>query len=634
MSCILRRLTLKSFIFIVFGLMVIPAGSQDVPKVYNNIIAKDGSYFFVNRGDTLPELVPPTKYGLSAMMGNPQGTATGISFDFRDSTFNGTLYFGFIPYGDSKHPMPVYFRQSLAINRGLVEINIPLYLSGTYDMVGWEVNQSGTLGYRVVNAVGDFIYDGIVSFRGAGPFEIDYTIVEGPFVNNVGPHGGVISFQTNLPVRTTLKVGPLDIREPRQVTHHEIEVNGLEPDSLYAYTIEYGENEVSYHFRTSPLPGTRKPFTFAYCSDSRAGQGGGERSIFGANAYIMKKIMALAMQKRISFMQFSGDLINGYLTNSEEMHLQYANWKRAIQPFAHYLPVYISMGNHEAFVRMFIDTTNHAIYQIDRFPFETESAETLFAQNFVNPVNGPESEDGARYDPDTTAIDFPSYKENVFYYIHDNVAVIVLNSDYFYAPTSLAINRTGGGLHGYIMDNQLEWLDKTIADLEADVNIDHVFVTQHTPCFPNGGHVRDDMWYAGNNDFRPWVAGRALPFGIIQRRDQLLDIIVNKSSKVRAILTGDEHNYNRLHLTPETKIYPELYFPTRINLTRSIYQINNGAAGAPYYAQELTPWTPFVSNFTTQNALVFFHVMGKSIRAEVLNPDTLEEVDNFWLVEP
>ncbi|MDZ4679986.1 MAG: hypothetical protein SGI94_06060, partial [Saprospiraceae bacterium] len=118
---------------------------------------------------------------------------------------------------------------------------------------------------------------------------------------------------------------------------------------------------------------------------------------------------------------------------------------------------------------------------------------------------------------------------------------------------------------------------------------------------------------------------------IIERRDQILDIIVNKSTKVRAILTGDEHNYNRLRLTPETVIYPENYDKPKIRLSRTIYQINNGAAGAPYYAQEQTPWTPYVSGFTTQHALVFFHVHKKKIEVEVVNPDTLEEVDRFRL---
>ncbi|MEO1448071.1 MAG: hypothetical protein AAFV07_01000 [Bacteroidota bacterium] len=180
------------------------------------------------------------------------------------------------------------------------------------------------------------------------------------------------------------------------------------------------------------------------------------------------------------------------------------------------------------------------------------------------------------------------------------------------------------------MDQQLAWLEKSIADLEADATIDHIFITQHTPFFPNGGHVGDDMWYRGNNDFRPWVAGKPVEKGIIERRDQLLDIIVNKSQKVAAIFTGDEHNYARTEIGPETNIYPEGYpSANKIKLSRTIYQINNGAAGAPYYAQEQTPWTPFVSGFTTQNALVLFQVDGKKLSMLVKNPDTLEEVDRL-----
>ena len=103
---------------------------------------------------------------------------------------------------------------------------------------------------------------------------------------------------------------------------------------------------------------------------------------------------------------------------------------------------------------------------VDRFPYETESSEAAFARNFVNPLNGPDSEDGASYDPNKRKTDFPSYKETVFYYTYDNVAVVVMNSDYWYAPSSRGIPVTSGGLHGYIMDQQLSWLEETIKNLE------------------------------------------------------------------------------------------------------------------------------------------------------------------------
>mgnify|MGYP001825079154 FL=1 len=179
------------------------------------------------------------------------------------------------------------------------------------------------------------------------------------------------------------------------------------------------------------------------------------------------------------------------------------------------------------------------------------------------------------------------------------------------------------------MDNQLDWFRTTMETLENDPNIDHIFVTIHTPFFPNGGHVHDDMWYNGDNSVRPVIAGKRVEKGIIERRDELLDIIVNKSKKTKALLTGDEHNYARTLIGPDTNIYPKKYQPEKITLTREIWQINNGAAGAPYYAQEETPWSEFVEGFSTQNALVIFDVNDKEIRMRVLNPDTLEEVDEM-----
>ncbi|MCK5702388.1 MAG: metallophosphoesterase, partial [Cyclobacteriaceae bacterium] len=329
------------------------------------------------------------------------------------------------------------------------------------------------------------------------------------------------------------------------------------------------------------------------------------------------------------FMQFTGDMVTGYSVNPNSLRLEYANWKRAIEPFARYIPVIPAMGNHEAVVKSFYDPAKNFNYQIDNFPYDKVSSEAIFQKEFVNPLNGPESEDGASYDPDEKDIDFPSYKESVFYYIYDNIAMVVLNSNYWYAPTTKAVTFTSGNIHGYIMDNQLEWFKTTMNSLESNENIDHIFVTVHTPFFPNGGHVEDDMWYGGENAYRSSVAGKRVAKGIIERRDELLDVIVNKSKKTKAILTGDEHNYARTKIGPETKIYPKRYFSEKIELSREIWQINNGAAGAPYYAQEKTPWSEYVEGFTTQNALVIFYVNGNDLKMKVLNPDTLEEVDEM-----
>lgn len=600
-----------------------------VPIIHHNLNEDEiGSYFLV-RGKKYYQAITARDHGLPNMIGNPSGTESGLSFDFQDTLLTGKLYYGFIPFGDSKHPQPVYFRSPATIIKGKASLSI-LNLGGRYDMIGWKENRKGTLGYRIVDEKGNMIYDGIISFKGTGPFEIDDTIIEGPFVNLLSEHGAVISFKTNTEIKCEVEVNGKKFKG-KKGKRHEIALKGLEPNMKYDYTVVYGNNSQSYSLKTTPEPGSRTKFTFSYASDSRSGSGGGERDLGGANAYIMKKIMALNSFKGVSFMQFTGDMITGYKSYMDEAELEYANWKRSIEPFAHYFPVYTGMGNHEALTNIYFDPETKIRIEIDKFPFNTQSSEYLYAREFVNPTNGPVSEDGASYDPSTSTEDFPSYSENVYYYTYDNVAMVVMNSNYWYAPSSRFLQFVSGNLHGYIMDNQLSWLEKTIAKLEKDENIDHIFVTQHTPFFPNGGHIQDDMWYGGKNDYRAVVAGKRLAKGIIERRDELLEIVVNKSAKVRAILTGDEHNYCKTEVGPETKRYPNVYLPQKIELKRTVYQINNGAAGAPYYSQEQTPWTPFTSGFTTQNALVFFHVDGDSVEMEVINPVTLEKVDSLKL---
>ena len=233
----------------------------------------------------------------------------------------GTVYFGFIPYGDSKHPYPVYFKRSADILGGQAFINIKDQMSGVYDMIGWAKNEKGTIGYRVLDINGKILYDGKVSFTGNGPFKVVPTIVEGPFVNLLSSEGATISFDLHEKSKASIMIDGKTF-ESDNVAHHEIKIDGLTPGTKYEYTVKVGEIEQTYALTTAPEAGSRKPYTFSYASDSRNGNGGGERNVYGANFYIMKRIMALNSLKEISFMQFSGDLINGYLNSTEETDLQ------------------------------------------------------------------------------------------------------------------------------------------------------------------------------------------------------------------------------------------------------------------------------------------------------------------------
>ena len=590
------------------------------------------------------------KYTLDMVRGNPVGNDEGFTFTFKDSKGNPKFVGGKVFYAladlTEKYPRAKWKREAIIDENGIAKVKLIGKLQGKYDFIDWEKNAKGPLYYRVVDKSGYIVYEGKFFFTGKGPFTVDSgSIIEGPFVNKVTDKSVTISFETITKQKGTVIVEGVGEFSSEVGTHHEIEISGLSPDTEYKYTVHAGgSHKESYAFKTAPVPGSRKPFTFAFTSDSRSGIASGEREIAGVNAYMMRRIMALIAAKNAAFLHFTGDEIDGYRNAPLRQELEYVNWKRSILPFASRIPVYTSMGNHEALLYAFNDGSKYGL-QADRFPYATESAEALFAKAFVNPLNGPESEDGAFYDPNPNKTDFPSYKENVFYYTYDNIAMISLNSNYWYSPSvQKGNNLIGGNPHGYLMDNQIAWLKKTLSKLESDKNIDFIFVTHHTPVFPNGGHVKDDMFYNGANEIRPYIADangvvKAHPKGIIDRRDEYWKILMD-SKKVVAVLTGDEHNYVRLEVKPGMPIYnKDKYVPeNKLDITRTIYQIHNGAAGAPYYGKEDTPWNKdvakgkpangeYLKNFTTENAVVFFHVHGKKLELEVVNPDTLDRIE-------
>lgn len=601
---------------------------KTVPSSYSGIFYdSDSNLYFEKNGSRFYADESPSKYSYTQLFGNPKGTDEGVELDF--GNFEGTITYGLIPFGKAKHPLPVY-RFVKKLNNGKVAINIKNDFKYPYDFVDWYEKSQLQIGYRLADPQGVLVFDGIVALSGNGPFMAEAALYEGPFVNKVGSEQATIWYNTTMPVESTVIIDGREFNSPAS-THHELTINLLKPTTKYEYTVKYGPFSQTYSLTTAPEKGSSQPFVFAYASDSRHASGGGERFMYGANTYIIKKMAAVAYANGASFVQFTGDLINGYLNNAEDTHIQYTNWKKAVEPFWHYIPFNATMGNHEALGTIFKDTEGNTMAFVDKFPFGLDDAETVFAKAFVNHENGPESEDGSTYDPNKETKDFPSYKENVFYYIHGNVAVINLNSDYWYAPSLSRESSTSGGLHGYIMDNQLKWLEEVITMLENDPGINHIFVTQHTPVFPNGGHSKDDMWYSGDNSKRPVVAGKPVEKGIIERRDEYLDILINKSTKVLAVLTGDEHNYNRLKLTPEVPIYPANYPHKKLNVSRHIFQINNGACGAPYYGQETLPWSKYTEAFSVENAVCLFYVEGQSVKMKVINPDTLNTIDEITL---
>ncbi|RLG85746.1 MAG: hypothetical protein DRO18_05360 [Thermoprotei archaeon] len=594
--------------------------------------------------------------------GNEKGLILKLS-----KPYEGEIFYGLIP-PNAEVDIPLYRRASKIVN-GTALIEIYRFARTSWqgypamDLYGWSGMKTykGTIYYKMVLHIDgkEYIYKGRVSFKRLedGTFIKIITITEGPIVANItsdDPTAVVIAWETDRPSKGRVVIeGVGSFTDGVISERHEVLIRGLRPNTTYKYYVvaedpETGETIKSrtYWFKTAPPKGARFKFRWAITNDGRAGEGGGEYDVCGVNAVTNLKIFTHALANNVSFIVYPGDLVMGYTKSVEDYVMQLKSWKHIVEPVNHYIPVYVGMGNHEFLVNAWDDGSFFGIL-LDKWPYDVESSEAIFAKEFVNPTNGPASEDGEYYDPDPTTINFPPYKETVYAFQYGNILIVVVNTDYWGAIET-QVSKYGGNIMGYIMDKQLKWLKEILDKAEEDPTIDWVFVAGHTPAFPAGGHVVDSMWYKGNNTFRPYVYSfekdtlTPLSKGIIERRNEFWEILSNHS-KVLAYFSGHEHNYYRILITDKVPVgVPEVddvdgdgvlekYSPNP-KFKYPVWQINVGTAGAGYYSRrvdEYVPWRDYVEYFTVIPGYALIEVNGKHVVLKYysVNGELLDVVD-------
>lgn len=597
----------------------------------------------------------------------PDEENNGLIIDLGDETLQGKIYSGPYPFeaGDSDYDY-MRFRKSGKVTNGTAVIPISyFYKSSKYDPNDWLTggisSVTPTVGYRMdlwrmkddnVEHLG--FYDGVVSFRRSedGQFTKLPTIIDGPYMTMLrsdDPSSVVIALETDEDCSCAVSV----IQSGKSFTKtfatgesadkHEISVSGLAANTEYAYWVECedaeGETVTSnrYNFRTAPDKGPAD-VTIAFVSDSREGVGGGERTFMGVNFRILSQIAADAYRKGADLFLFGGDLVNGYTTETEDFRLQLIAWKKAMAGFWRSRPVYTAMGNHENLLNMYDDGSKHGI-RIDKWPYATESAEALFAEQFFNPTNGPEPSDPRR----------PTYKENLHYVQYGPVLAIAFNNNYWLNEKPNYCETYGGSPEGYMMEDQLKWVEDLLAQAEVDPTVKFILLYAQEPVFPGGGHVKDTMWWNGNNAVRAYTKnadGVVEPeaLGIVEVRNRFWKAIA-QSSKVAAVLAGDEHEYHSILITADTPVglypdddkdgdgildecspNPEFTYPT--------WHLTAGTAGAPFYSREETPWD--VERLTSQHGYTLFETDGDKISMKYIGITTgevLDEIDDLMAVK-
>ncbi len=408
------------------------------------------------------------------------------------------------------------------------------------------------------------------------------TVVLGPFVHQVSEHRFIVSFETDVKTAAAVAVGgrtPVVSSEPSR--RHEIVVDGLDAATSYAYQVAVSDGvETSVAPpRTMRTRSRTGPVRVAILSDSRSGIGPGHHAYSGVNANVLGGLFAIAHRSNVEAIFFPGDLIDGYATHVDDYDYELGTWLRVAEPVGGSLPIYTGMGNHESLVDMWSDGVS-----LDK-PGE-DSAEARFAARMVNPGGAPEPEaEGA-----------PSYDETVYSVDLGDVHLVMLNTNYWRTShPGHPRNEGKGNREGFVMDGQMKWLEEDLARAR-EAGAKHIVVMGHEPSFPVGGHTKDAMWWHG--EIPEVNAMRERFWSILAKHDVL------------AYVSGDEHNYSRALIGPETVK----------GAKGSVYSVISGGSGAPYYAK-LPPkeYAERVQAFSAQQHVTLWTFEdGKSPRLEVI----------------
>ena len=593
-----------------------------------------------------------------------EGSLVVVEFETLIETSAAIAYYG-VPHTEGNLTTPRYRKVAKGLHiedsktRHLIKMDISSLEDVHYD-TGLIAKKGGTIVYRIE------IFDSRVQTTRAydrrlrykregepktGAYTLLVSLTEGPFVDLVTHDSAVISWETDIPAKGTVLSDNREYLSLSPAVRHEVSLTKLKPNTYYSYQVNYGIYTPSYTFKTAPSPGARTSFKFGFMSDSRAGVGGGERAQNGVNAKDLGRFAIELYNKKADFVCFGGDLINGYTSDVQDFESQLETWKRTIQPVGANIPFYESIGNHEQVGSYFKVKAPHlkeGEYYIQFTGTVGEnSAEAIFAEEFVNPsgssyeLDVPKPE--AKGSSDMGGADVgPSYKENVYSFNYGRVHFISLNTNYWatgYRNLSafsqksqdktaidLALKHLGGNREGYVMANQMEWLKKELDAAQKDFNIDWVFIILHEPPFPNGGHVKDAMYWGtpGNGELGGYN-NPDVPMGdVIDMRNRFWTIVSSKS-KVLGVLCGDEHNYSRTLI--DSSINKEFKFP--------VWQIISGGCGAPYYVQDKSvPWVDKVQAFAIDKHYCLFSVEGKNIGLEVYNDSSqlLDKIGNLTTI--
>jgi hypothetical protein len=528
------------------------------------------------------------------------------------SRVNGMLYIGPYPY----QPQETQYRYKRFLNdakivRGNAVIPVESFLNSEHNTEGWT--DRGVISLRVNLAYNDSLlggYDTIVGFvHDKNGFHKVPWLTSGPFVNRIDsrrPGEATISFTASDPAPAQVLLSDERVFSSPPGVNHELLLTGLSPGREYTYQVTMSNlTSPEFRFRAAPLPNETR-VVFAAAGDSRQGYGGFLNNFMGLNYGTLDMISARAYESNAEFFVIAGDLVDGYTMSDADYATQLEAFRQCMAGFWSSRPVYTGMGNHELIYDIYKFRNESAgkgtttIVKVDAMPYENRSSEAIYAAAFTNPTDAPVPSDPRR----------PGYNESVYTVQYGSVRIISVNNDYWATIETDWKNpetrQFGGAPYGYIMEDQMAWIENELVKADQDPSVKYVFIFAHCGLFPTFADA--PMWRFGNDNTRAYTYkdGKVVPenAGLIETRNRLA-LAIGNSPKVAAVINSHEHIYSRTLISDKVpagipsvddlnrngiidKEEPKSPLPVRY----PTWYLVTGCAGGPSYSPvNPSPWT-------------------------------------------
>ena len=421
-----------------------------------------------------------------------------------------------------------------------------------------------------------------------------------PIVDFTGDNEVTISFRTSERCLALLKYGNKKLDERSDFISYgkehffKIKTSGFDKKYKYRVFLKFKDSKLVnpskiYSFKTKCKK--NESFSFGVFGDCRAYYENSDSNLYGVNYAVMKDVLRGFYATGVDFVVGSGDYAT-LITNSPLDFVGELNSYRKVASYlSSYIPFFEVRGDHEMFG--YVHTKGKFMVIPYKLPLRPENILPFYLRT---PENGPKHHKK----------NFPPLKGTVFSFVWGNSMFIGLDTAYGVAHG--VVDPSKYNINGTLCDEEFSWL-KDQFEYAKRKDIKHVFLFDHAPPFPNGGHVQDAMYYEGKVEL------------VNEVRERLLKML--SKYRVDILFCGHEHNYSRTLVN--SKIDK--------NVKNSFWQIISGGAGAPTYPIDpYTPWHKNVKCTSVQKHFVVVKVNGKNVMVNVFNRN-LELIDSFSYVK-